>query len=88
MYCTYGRQNTQPPKLAKNSSSMMPSVWFCGMPGEYHAAGGDRLLDLVTTIKEDSDDKMLQININVDVMVKGAALFDITKPKKIFPSSS
>ncbi|KAK3943006.1 GTP-binding protein gtr2 [Diplogelasinospora grovesii] len=43
----------------------------------------DRFLALVAIMKEGSYDKMPQINMNVDVVVKGLTeFFDITKPKE------
>lgn len=47
----------------------------------------DRFLALVAIMKEGSYDKMPQINMNVDVVVKGLTeFFDITKPKEVKPS--
>ena len=44
----------------------------------------DRFLALVAIMKEGSFEKMPQINMNVDVVVKGLIeFFDITKPKEI-----
>ncbi|KAK5664239.1 hypothetical protein OQA88_455 [Cercophora sp. LCS_1] len=44
----------------------------------------DRFLALVAIMKEGSYEKMPQINMNVDVVVKGLTeFFDITKPKEI-----
>ncbi|KAK1750776.1 GTP-binding protein gtr2 [Echria macrotheca] len=44
----------------------------------------DRFLALVAIMKEGSYEKMPQINLNVDVVVKGLTeFFDITKPKEV-----
>lgn len=44
----------------------------------------DRFLALVAIMKEGSYDKMPQINMNVDVVVKGLTeFFEITKPKEV-----